>query len=61
MKYLTTKQAGHRLGITDARIRKLILTGRLPAQKIGRDWMIKEEDLQKLVIYKRGRPRKATP
>jgi excisionase family DNA binding protein len=58
--WLTTQQAADRLGVTQGRIRQLILSGDLPSEKVGRDRMIREEDL-KLVEKRpgRGRPRKA--
>ena len=56
MKLLTTKQAGERLKVNDSRVRQLILAGRLPAQKFGSAWMIKEKDLAKVADRKTGRP-----
>ena len=58
MKILTTKQAAKVLGINDSRVRQLILSGRLPARKFGRDWIIEEKDLKKVADRKPGRPRK---
>ena len=57
--WLTTQQAAERLGVTQGRIRQLILSGNLPSEKVGRDRMIREEDLE-LVKDRpgRGRPRK---
>lgn len=40
MDYLTTQQASEIMGVTSERIRALIRNGRLPAQKVGRDWLI---------------------
>jgi excisionase family DNA binding protein len=57
MKILNTKQAATILCINDSRVRQLILSGRLPAQKIGRDWIIKENDLKKVANRKPGRPK----
>jgi len=57
-KLLTTQQAAERLGISDARIRQLILNGRLPAQKLGRDLFIEESNLKLVSDRKPGRPRK---
>ena len=51
--------AGEFLGVNDSRIRQLILAGRLPARKIGRDWLIKERDLKKVENRRVGRPRKS--
>ena len=58
-EYLTTQQAAERLGITDSRVRQLILEGRLPGQKFGRSNMIRASDLKAVEGIKRGRPPKA--
>ena len=58
MKILTTKQAAKALGINDSRVRQLILSGRLSAIKIGRDWIIQKKDLKKVENRKPGRPKK---
>jgi hypothetical protein len=34
------------------------MVGRLPAEKVGRDWLIKEGDLDKFIPLPRGRPSK---
>jgi excisionase family DNA binding protein len=57
MKLLSAKDVAKILKIHDSRVRVLIREGRLPAQKVGRAWIILEEDLKKLKILKRGRPR----
>ena len=58
MKILDTNQAGKILKVNASRVRVLIKEGRLPAQKIGRDWIILEKDLEKVKDRKPGRPRK---
>jgi excisionase family DNA binding protein len=58
MKILTTAQAAKILGINDSRVRQLILAGRLPAQKLGRDWIIYEKNLSKVADRKPGRPKR---
>ena len=58
-KTLTTQEAAERLGISAIRVRQLIGAGRLPAEKFGRDYMIKEEDLELVADRKPGRPPKA--
>jgi excisionase family DNA binding protein len=58
MKIVNTKKAAELLCVNDSRVRQLILAGRLPAMKIGRDWIIKEKDLKKVADRKHGRPRK---
>ncbi len=58
-RLLTTSEAAERLGVTAPRIRQLVLNGRLPAQKLGRDLFIDEKDLKLVADRKVGRPRKA--
>lgn len=57
--WLTTQQAADRLKITPGRVRQMIVSGELPSEKMGRDRVIREEDLE-LVRGRpgRGRPRK---
>lgn len=59
MKLLTTKETAERLGVSVARIHQLISEGRLPAEKMGRDYFIKEDDLKLVEDRKPGRPPKA--
>lgn len=59
MKKLTAKQAAERLEVNDSRIRQLIISGRLPAEKYGNLWLIEESDLELVADRKpTGRPRK---
>jgi len=60
-KLLTTNQAAARLGITDSLVRRYIREDRLPAHKIGRDWLIKESDLVEFASQPRevGNPGKS--
>jgi len=60
MKLLTTNEVAERLGVTVARVQKLIWDGRLPATKMGRDYVIQEEDLKLVEDRKPGRPRTKT-
>ena len=55
-KMINTKQAAQSLGITPRRVIALISAGRLPAIKIGRDWIISESDLDLVRDRKPGRP-----
>ncbi len=59
MKLLTTKEVAERLGVTQTRVQQLILEGRLPAQKMGRDNFVKESDLKLVAERKVGRPPKS--
>ena len=56
-KWITTKQAAEELFVSQRRVQALIKAGRLPAQKRGRDWYIKEDDLWEVYHRQSGRPR----
>jgi len=56
MKLITTNDAAERLGVTVQRIHALIKDGRLPAERLGRDYVINEEDLALVAERKPGRP-----
>lgn len=58
MNMLTTKEVAERLGVTVRRVQALIQDGNLPAEKVGRDYLIKEKDLKLVEERKPGRPRK---
>lgn len=59
MALLNTKQAAEKKGVTVRRIRRLAEDGILKAEKIGRDWIIEESELDKIQTYgKSGRPSK---
>jgi len=60
MNMLTTKDAAERLGISVRRVHALIESKRLPAHKLGRDYVIKEKDLKLVEDRKPGRPRKVS-
>jgi excisionase family DNA binding protein len=58
-KTLTTNEAAARLGVTRRQVNVLIADGKLPAEKHGRDYMIKASDLALVEPKsKRGRPTK---
>lgn len=54
--WLNTKQAAQRAGLTMAAVSAAIKKGRLPARRVGREWLIHEEDFAEWV--KTTRPRK---
>ena len=58
-RLLTTAEAGRILGVNASRVRQLILAGRLPARKLGRDLFVDERDLALVGDRRPGRPRKA--
>ena len=55
---ITTKIASEKLGVSQERVRQLIISGRLPSQQFGRDHLIKESDLNLVSDRKAGRPKK---
>lgn len=61
MSLLTTNEVAERLGVTLPRVHALIRGGRLPAEKMGRDYFIKESDLVLVADRKPGRPPKSSP
>jgi excisionase family DNA binding protein len=57
-RLLTTEDAAVQLGVTPARVRQMIIAGRLPAQRFGRSHMILESDLHLVEHRVPGRPPK---
>jgi excisionase family DNA binding protein len=58
MDFLTTKEVAEKLGVKVRMVQLLIQSGRLPATKFGRDYMIRERDLKLVENRKVGRPKK---
>ena len=58
MKLLSTAQAAKKLGISPARVQQLIWAKKLPAQQVGRGYVINEADLKLVEGRKPGRPLK---
>ncbi|MBA2621673.1 MAG: helix-turn-helix domain-containing protein [Acidobacteria bacterium] len=56
MKVLTTREASERLNVSVRRVHQFIKQGRLPAAKLGRDYVIQEKDLSLVAERKNGRP-----
>ncbi len=57
MKMFSTKEASEKLKVSIRRVQQMIEEGTLSAQKIGRDYIILEKDLETVTIYgKPGRP-----
>jgi excisionase family DNA binding protein len=55
---LSVAQCAERLGVTRARVNQLIESKRLPAQKVGRSYIVFEKDLKLVKERKVGRPSK---
>ncbi len=59
MNLLSIKEAAEKLGVSARRVNQLIDEKKLPAQKIGSQYVINEGDLEKVTIHgKAGRPKK---
>ncbi len=59
MDLLTVQDTAKRLGVSVPRVHQLISEKRLPAQKLGSQYVIKESDLQLVEHRPTGRPPKA--
>lgn len=57
MKLLTTNEVAEKLGVTVRRVQAMIKDGRLEAEKLGRDYLIKESSLEAVKERKSGRPK----
>lgn len=55
-RLLTTLEAAYEIDRSPQQVGLLIMQGRLPARKRGRDWLIKESDLQLLMSITKDRP-----
>jgi excisionase family DNA binding protein len=53
---ITTADAAARLGLTVRAVQKMIEAGRLPAQKVGRDYLIAPAALESIPKQAAGRP-----
>lgn len=58
---LTTKEAAEKLNVKVRQVQALIESGRLPARRFGRAWVVNEKDLDLVKERKKtGRPKKET-
>ncbi|MBS1796782.1 MAG: helix-turn-helix domain-containing protein [Acidobacteria bacterium] len=55
---ISSKVAANKLGVSLRRVQALITSGKLPAQKIGNSYVIKEKDLELVRVRIAGRPSK---
>jgi excisionase family DNA binding protein len=57
-RLLTITEAAERLGLSPAMLRRYCADGKIPAQKIGRDWAIRRHDVEHFAATPRhsGRP-----
>lgn len=57
-RLMTIPEAADRLGLSVAMVRRYCSTGKLPAQKVGRDWTVRQRDVEHFAASKRQRGRK---
>jgi len=57
---MRTEEVAVALGVSKTIVWRQITAGRLPAEKFGRDWLIRRSDFEQFqrLDRKRGRPRK---
>jgi excisionase family DNA binding protein len=61
---ITLAQAAERLGLSTSTLREQVHRGRLAAQKIGRDWLVEETEVDRYRLESKGqagRPPKTFP
>jgi excisionase family DNA binding protein len=46
--YVTSAEAAELLGFSRDHVRKLIIQGRIKAEKLGRNWIIEKKNLDKI-------------
>jgi excisionase family DNA binding protein len=57
---MTIPKAADRLGLTVAMVRRYCKEGQLPAKKIGRDWTVRQGDVERFTASPRKPGRKST-
>lgn len=55
---LSTEEAAAKLGVSRRQVQSLITSGQLPAQRVGRSYVVRSEDLEQFTRRPVGRPRK---
>lgn len=55
---ITTTQAAEIIGINSSMVRRYCRRGDLPAQQVGRDWMIERKDAEEFVPASVGQPKR---
>ena len=59
-RLMTIPEAAERLGLSVSIVRRYCSTGKLPAHKVGRDWTVRQQDLERFAASPRRRGRKPT-
>ena len=55
---IAVKEAAHRLGVNESRVRQLLVSGDLVGRRVGREWLVDADDVARLQGQERrsGRP-----
>lgn len=53
MKWMTVQEVAERLGITDGRVRQLLLKNRLHGEKFGQLWVVNEDEVERFASLDR--------
>jgi excisionase family DNA binding protein len=61
MKYLTTNETSARLGVSTARVRKMLKDGILAGRRFGRDWQVEETSVSARIAEQEREKKKETP
>jgi len=54
MEYISAKEAARRMGVSYRWVMALVYQGRLRAERVGREWLILPEDIDKVEIFPHG-------
>lgn len=57
-EFISTKAVSEKLGLSIRRVQALITSGRLPAEKIGNSYVVREQNLKLVKDRPTGRPTK---
>ena len=59
-RLLNVQEVARMLGCSQQYVRQLLRQGRLPGQKVGRDWVIPEKAARSATLRAEGRPRRVS-
>lgn len=54
--YLTVSEAATVIGVDESQVRRYCIDRKLPAEKVGQQWLIKSEDAKRFVRPPMGNP-----
>lgn len=58
LEHWTSRELSKAAGVDPSRIRQLLLAGRLKGKKLGRDWLIPDEEAQRYLAEREKRKTK---